>query len=314
SPPVTEDGAETVYRIRIDEPAVNAGAAVIVSTPGSLIHPWFLGSLDENDVQGYAGLPVNVNNLTVDYPLDIGAAGTVFPRTKAYYVSVDSGRDQFTGRSLGGAYLLRAWVDDLQPPLLGLMTTRVSAGRPTLALRVLDLGAGVDPYSLVIGYGRSLVGAAAYDPASGIALFPLPADAPALRAGKRQLQASAADFQESKNVDSVGDELLPNTAFASGPVRVVNGPTVSWLAPEIRECAPARAPLVALAASTAAVRTVRFFDGRKLLATVRRGGSGVYSAVWRRGSAAKGRHTLRAIVTDAKGRKAEAQRIVRVCK
>jgi hypothetical protein len=28
----------------------------------------------------------------------------------------------------------------------------------------------------------------------------------------------------------------------------------------------------------------------------------------------QGRHTLRAILTDAKGRKAEAQRVVRVCK
>ena len=57
-------------------------------------------------------------------------------------MSVDSGRDQFTGRSLAGAYLLRAWIDDLQPPLLGLITNRVAAGRPTIALRVLDLGAG----------------------------------------------------------------------------------------------------------------------------------------------------------------------------
>ena len=162
---MNEDGAEALYRIRIDEPAVNVGAAVIFSSPGSLVHPWMLGSPDENDVQGYAGTPVNVNNLTLDFPLDIGAAATVFPRTKAYYVSVDSGRDQFTGRSLGGQYLLRAWVNDVQPPLLGLITSRVAAGRPTLALRVLDLGAGVDPYSLVIGYGRALVGAAAYDPA-----------------------------------------------------------------------------------------------------------------------------------------------------
>ena len=207
--PVNEDGAETLYRIRLDEPAVNIGAAVIASSPGSLIHPWVLGSPDENDVQGYAGTPVNVNNLTVDYPLDIGAAATIFPRTKSYYVAVDSGRDQFTGRSLGGSYVLRAWVDDLQPPLLGLITSRVAAGRPTIALRVLDLGAGVDPYSLVIGYGRALVGAAAYDPVSGIALFPLPRQAPALKTGKRLLTASAADFQEAKNVDSVGDELLP---------------------------------------------------------------------------------------------------------
>jgi hypothetical protein len=59
---------------------------------------------------------------------------------------------------------------------------------------------------------------------------------------------------------------------------------------------------------------VRFFHKQKLIATVRKGEAGIYTATWRRGSAAKGRHTLRAIVTDAKGRKAEAQRVVRVCK
>ena len=312
--PVNEDGAETLYRIRIDEPAVNVGAAVILSSPGSLVHPWFLGSPDENDVQGYAGTPVNVNNLTIDYPLDIGAAATVFPRTKAYYVSVDSGRDQFTGRSLAGSYVLRAWVDDLQPPLLGLITNRVSAGRPTIALRIIDLGAGVDPYSLVIGYAGVLVEAAAYDPASGIALFPLPRQAPVLKTGKRNLTASGADFQEAKNVDSVGDELLPNTAFASGGITVVNRPTVTWLTPDGNECTTRRAQLAVLAASTAAVRSVRFFEGRKLLASDKRGSAGLFTAVWKRGGAAKGKHTLRAIVTDAKGRRAEARRVVRVCK
>ncbi len=216
-PPVNEDGGEKLYRIQLSDPSVNVGAAVIVSSPGSLVHPWMLGSPDENDVQGYAGTPVNVNNLTIDYPLDIGAAAAVFPRTKSYYVSVDSGRDPFTGQSLAGTYVLRAWVNDLQPPLLGLITRRVSSGRPTLALRVVDLGSGVDPFSLVIGYGRVLVAAAAYDHETGVALFPIPGDAPGLRAGKRRLDASGADFQEAKNVDSVGDDLLPNTAFASGP-------------------------------------------------------------------------------------------------
>ena len=312
--PVDEDGAEALYRIRIDEPAVNVGAAVIFSSPGSLVHPWMLGSPDENDVQGYAGTPVNVNNLTLDFPIDIGAAATVFPRTKAYYVAVDSGRDRFTGRSLAGDYLLRAWVNDVQPPLLGLITNRVAAGRPTLALRVLDLGAGVDPYSLVIGYGRALIGAAAYDPISGIAVFPLPREAPVLRAGKRLVAASAADFQEAKNVDSVGDELLPNTAFASGNITVVNGPAITWVTPEPSECATSPAQLLVLASSNAALRSVRFLDESKPIATVKRGVAGIYSTAWKRGGAAKGRHTLRAIVTDAKGRHAEAQRVVRVCK
>jgi subtilisin family serine protease len=314
APPVNEDGAERVYKIQLNDPALNVGAAVIDSSPGSLVHPWMLGSLDENDVQGYAGTPVNVNNLTIDYPLDIGAAAAVFPRTKAYYVAVDSGRDPFTNKSLAGSYVLRAWVDDLQPPLLGLITTRVSAGRPTLALRVLDLGSGVDPYSLVVGYGRVLVAAAAYDFQTGIALFPLPRSAPLLKAGNRRLDASAADFQESKNVDSVGDELLPNTAFASGTLKVVSGPTVSWLVPDTNECAPRKTQLVTLAGSTAAVRSVRFFNGSKQIALVRRGGAGgLYGAAWTRPRLKKGRYTLKAVVTDARGRTARAERVVRVC-
>ena len=312
--PVDESGAEQVFSIRLDEPAVNVGAAVVTSTPGSLIHPWLLGSRDENDVQGYAGTPVNVNNLTIDYPLDVGAAATVFPRAKTYYVAVDSGRDQFTNRSLAGQYLLRAWVNDVEPPQLGLVTSRVAAGRPTIALRVVDDGAGVNPYSLVIGYGNVLVAASAYDPFSGIAIFALPREAPALRAGARGLQASAGDFQESKNVDSVGDELLPNTAFASGAIEVVEGPTVTWLAPERRECVEARAPLTVVASSSAAIRSVRFLAGSRLVANVRRGEAGIYGATWRTAGTPKGTRLLRAIVTDAKGRRAVAERIVRLCR
>jgi hypothetical protein len=179
---------------------------------------------------------------------------------------------------------------------------------------VLDLGSGVDPYSLVVGYGRVIVAAAAYDPVTGVAIFPIPPGAPALRAGKPRVDASAADFQESKNVDSIGDELLPNTAFASGALTVVNGPTVTWLEPEISECIARQAPLAVLAGSTVAVRSVRFLVAGKQVAIDRRGGAGIYTATWRRGAIAGGRYKLRAIVTDAKGRTALAERIVRVCR
>jgi hypothetical protein len=77
---------------------------------------------------------------------------------------------------------------------------------------------------------------------------------------------------------------------------------------------PRAAALVVLASSTAAVRSVRFVDGRRTIATVRRGGAGVFTATWRNGAAAKGRHTLRAIVTDARGRQARAERAVRICR
>ena len=311
---MNEDGAETLYRIRIDEPAVNVGAAVIFSSPGSLVHPWVLGSPDENDVQGYAGTPVNVNNLTLDFPIDIGAAATVFPRTKAYYVAVDSGRDQFTGRSLAGDYVLRAWVNDVQPPLLGLITNRVAAGRPTIALRVLDLGAGVDPYSLVIGYGRALIGAAAYDPHQRHRGLPAAARGASAAGGETARCRQRRGLPGSEERGFRGRRAPPEHCFRvrQHHRRERPGDHVGHARAE-RVC-DAPAQLLVLASSTAALRSVRFLDGSKPIATVKRGVAGLYSAAWKRGGAAKGRHTLRAIVTDAKGRQAEAQRVVRVCK
>ena len=127
-PSVNDDGREKVYSLDIPRQAVNAG--VVVARPGdedqrvdpsllssnAPIHPWFLGSLDENDVLGYAGIPVNVERADAGLPLLVGASGGVFLPPGRYYVSVDSGRDLFTGRSLAGPYTLRSWVNDVRPP------------------------------------------------------------------------------------------------------------------------------------------------------------------------------------------------------
>ena len=98
-PPMDEDGAENVYATSLDRPAVNIGVSVLAETPGAQIDPWYLGSLDENTVQGYAGTPVDVNALTFDYLVPIGAAGASFPRQGAYYVAVDSGLMPFTSQA-----------------------------------------------------------------------------------------------------------------------------------------------------------------------------------------------------------------------
>ena len=39
-------------------------------------------------------------------------------------------------------------------------------------------GSGADPLSILVAYGNVLVGASSYDPVSGLALVPIPADAP----------------------------------------------------------------------------------------------------------------------------------------
>jgi minor extracellular serine protease Vpr len=314
-PAMREDGAERLYVTTIDRPVANFGVSVVDSSATALIDPWVLGSRDENTVQGYAGTPVNVNSFTFGYGADIGAAGAALPSPGTYYVSVDSGRELFTGRSLAGRFVLRSWVNDVSPPTIRPVSRRVSAGRPTLVARVVDgrSGSGVDPLSLAIGYRDVLVGASAYDAGSGLAVFALPREAPPLRRGKLRAAVLASDFQEAKNTASVGEDVLPNTSIADLRLTVVNGPAVTWLQPEHRECTARRARLLVAASSTARVRQVRFFADRRRIAVVRRGNGGLYAATWRRAGARKEAHVIRAVVVDAKGRTAATERTVRVC-
>ena len=226
-PPMVQDGAEHVYATTVERPAVNAGVSILDSSSGARIDTWYLGALDENTVQGFAGTPVDVNNFTYDYLQPVGAAGAAFPRQGRYFVSVDSGRNRFTGKSAAGSYVLRSWVDDVTPPSLGLLTTRVSTGRPTLAFRVRDTQSGVDAQSLAIGYKGVLVAAASYDRDTGIAVFPLPSSVPALAAGTTRTRMIASDFQEAKNIDTIGPSSCPTRALV--PCRCVSSRRRPWI-------------------------------------------------------------------------------------
>jgi Subtilase family len=313
--PMDEIGGETLYYLHVNQPVANVGVAVVGASAGALVEPWFLGSRNENDVQGYAGTPVDANLLTPDYRLDIGVAGAVFPREKRYYVSVDSGRDIFTGRSLAGAYVLRSWVNDVTPPRFKLLTKRVTAGRPTLAARVTDLGSGVDPLSLVIEYRpRVLLGAALYDPTSGLALFPIPRSAPPVRRGLYKGAAEAADNQETKNVDQIGANILPNTTIKRVDLRGTMRAAVTWLLPiGTSSCVKGRATLAVAASAPRKIRAIRIFDGKRLIRTVHRGNAGLYITSWQTRGAKRGRHKLRAVVVSP-GHSAQARRNVAVCR
>jgi hypothetical protein len=272
-----------------------------------------LGSKDENDVQGYSATPVNVNALTFDYSVDVGAAGIQFPRLQRLFVAVDSRADPFTNKPLKGRYILRAWVDDLFPPAVRMLTTRVSAGRPLLVARAFDLGSGVDPTSLVFNYHGVLVGASAYDPVSGIVVFGLPAQAPALKPGRTRGIVFASDFQESKNLNPIGGDFLPNSTFVRARLRVVAGPAVTWLAPDADGCAAKQERIVVAGSSTARVRRVVFTDSGRAFATVRKG-AGLYAATWRTSGLAPGKHVVAATLIDARGRSASVARRLRVCR
>ena len=280
-----------------------------------------ISSRNVSNVQELTGTTVNVSTHYYAIRFDNGAAGAAMPNPRTYYVAVDSNRDPFTGRSRAGRYVLQSWVNDVLPPVILPVSRRVSAGRPTLVARVVDVGrtmfdpgSGVDPYSLVIGYRRALVGAAAYDPISGLAVFPLPRQAPVLRPGRQRLLIGASDNQEAKNVNTASEELIPNSSVRAVQLRVVSAPTVTWLAPAARECARGPERLVVAADSPTRVRSVRFLDGRQTIAVVRRGTAGLYATTWRTGREPRGRHVLRAVVVDAKSRRASALRNVRVCR
>jgi minor extracellular serine protease Vpr len=312
-PPMVEDGSEQTFVVTVDRPVANVGVAAYLQAPNALIDPFFLGALDENRVQGPAGTPVNVNPLTFGFRLPNSAAATVLPVQGDYYVSVDSGQDPFTGRRLAGQYRLRSWVNDVTPPTVRLLTTAVAAGRPTLAMRATDAGAGVDPLELAIGYGRVAVGAAAYDPESGLAVFPIPTQAPRLTA-TGDVTLISSDYQESKNVNTTGDNIMPNSTFREVRLRIVNRPTLVWLRPETRQCAARSQQLLVLGSSTAAIRSVRFLRDGRPIRTVRRGVAGLYSTNWATRRVARGAHRLTAILRDARGRTARATRVVRVCR
>ncbi|HXF97780.1 MAG TPA: S8 family serine peptidase [Gaiellaceae bacterium] len=330
-PSVDDDGKEKVYVLDLPRQVVNAGvvverprlnvAASIRELLGSNqpIHPWFLGSLDENNVLGYAGIPINVNSLLPDFLFNTGASGGVMLPAGRYYVSVDSGRDPFTGRSLAGPFVLRHWVNDVRPPVLRLLTPRVSAGRPSVVARVTDDKSGVDPLSLQLRFGRGFqnleVSATSFDPETGIAVFGFPREARRLVPGSEFMRIVAADFQEGKNVaDTGGQNPMPNTRVLGIRLDVVDRPVVSWLLPEPRACAAARQRLAVAASSSAPVSSVGFFDGRRQIARVRRNVAGVFQATWSTRGARRGTHVLTATVSDTRGREAEASIRVRVCR
>jgi minor extracellular serine protease Vpr len=310
--PFNEDGAEQVFTVRVTDHVANAGVAVVAAEPNTLIEPWFLGSLNEDDVQGYQGTPVNVNGLTFEYQFDNGAAALDFPHEGRYFVAVDSRADPYTNLPLRGQYVLHSWQNDVKPPRFKFLTRVVTPGRPLLAAIATDRGAGIDPLSLVIGYKRVLLLAALYDPVSGLVVWALDG-APKIGLGRTPVLAVASDYQESKNIDQAG-HLLPNSVFRSIRVRAVARPTVNWLLPRPRACVARVEGLIVTAGSTRGVRRVTFFDGRRRIATVKQGVEGLYDAPWRTRKAHRGRHVLRVVMTDRRGRTASARRLVRVCR
>src|SRR5581483_3644306 len=136
------------------------------------------------------------------------------------------------------------------------------------------------PLSLVLNYGDTLIGASAYDAASGLVLFDIPQGAPRFKAGKTTVTMAASDYQETKNINTPGDSIMPNTAFLQKKLTVVAGPSVTWVTPFAGQCSASTASLVVVAGSTKKVRNVTFTDGGKRIGVDRTGPTGIYSVTW----------------------------------
>jgi hypothetical protein len=161
---------------------------------------------------------------------------------------------------------------------------------------------------------QSTVGATLWDPATGIAAFSVPREALALEPGTQFMQVVASDFQESKNINTDSDSPLPNTRFAGLRAEAVNRPTITWVTPEKGRCLAARQKLLVVANDNVQISSVGFFDGNRQIGRVRRNVAGLYETTWRTGGKRRGAHTLRAVVSDVRGREAEASQTVRICR
>ena len=235
-----------------------------------------------------------------------------------YYVSVDSGRDLFTGRSLAGPYTLRSWVNDVRPPTVKVLTRTLSSGRPTIVAKITDAKSGVDPLSLQLFFGpstrrqRSARRSSTRRRASRCSR----SRARRIRSspGTQFMQIVASDFQETKNINTEADNPMPNTRFRGVRAEVVNRPTVTWITPEKGACLAARQQLLVVANDNVQISSVGFFDGNRQIGRVRKNVAGIYEMTWRTSGKRKGAHTLTAVASDVRGREAEAAQSVRICK
>jgi len=97
-------------------------------------------------------------------------------------------------------------------------------------------------------------------------------------------------------------------------LRAVNVPTLTWLIPRTRACVRGSTPLLVAGGSPRGVRSVAFFVGHRRISKQRGTPVGVYATTWRAKKASRGRHLLRAVLTDRRGRRLQARRVVRVCR
>jgi len=184
-------GPEQVFRFTLKKPVANFGVAVVTRARGVRVSPRLVAAGDENRLVGYTAIPVDLNPYA-DFGRVVPVVGAVLPAARAYDFVFDT-----PAGAKAGKYTFRFWVNDTTPPTIRALK---SIGR-TIRLAVTDKGAGVDPASLaakVDGTVRSFTFTRGVLTIRNVA------------AGKHSVTLTAADYQETKNMENVGP-ILPNT-------------------------------------------------------------------------------------------------------
>ncbi len=120
----------------------------------------------------------------------------------------------------------------------------------------------------------------------------------------------SSDYQEAKNIDTVGPSIMPNTRTGRAALQVVTGAAVDWLLPGVGGCEPARQTLTVAASAPGGVLSVHFSVDGKRPAPAHKVVLGIWTTTI---SLSRGRHSVVATAVGAKHRTARVARTVRVC-
>jgi subtilisin family serine protease len=194
--PTDLGGPEQVFRFVLKQPVANFGAVVLSHAPGVQVAPRLVFAGDENHLVGYTGIPVDLNPYS-NFGRAEPVVGDVLPAAGAYDLVFDTPTGAKPGR-----FSFRFWIGDTTPPVIRLLTRSVPHDG-AVRLSISDRGSGVDGSSLqarIDGRNRT------FSYHRGVLVL----RTAQLGRGTHRLAVTAADYQETKNMEDVGP-ILPNT-------------------------------------------------------------------------------------------------------
>ena len=192
---LTYPGPERVYRVTSNARVANFG--VVVLSGRAVPHITFAGS--EDRLAGYVALPLDLNPYRKAYGTSVKVSAVDVPAAGAYDIVFDT-----RSAAQAGPFTFRYWVDDVSPPRL-----RVSAAPGGVLIAATDASSGVDPTSIQVTLDGRTVKPRGLPAALHVAA----------RKGRHRVVVTAADNQETKNMENV-PPILPNTATLKVSVAV----------------------------------------------------------------------------------------------